>query len=557
MSSGPENNNSNFLDPKTIMAIVICGVVFFGWQAYMTSKYPDYYKPKGQVAATGDAGSANGQTAASGLLSPPTAAAVAAGAAAQVQSGTDEPETVHSFENESVRFEISSKGMGLQKIHLRKYLDHDKKEMTLGAVEGFRLFEVGLVGRDKPLDFVVQRTAENTFVGQARSGDMVITHQMAIDGLTSKIDSELRLDNVPADFKGLTLRQVEPRRKTSGGSFFMPSMDHQEFLAQSEGSVDRVSIVDGEAVQKEYKTATLWGIGSQYFVTAAIDRSEIMPQVNIESSAAGELRSTASYIPVTIQPQMRFNWTSYAGGKSTAVLEKVNPDLVKVVNFGFFSSIGKVLLKVLIWAHEMVGNWGWAIIVLTILVRLIVLPFNVFSYKSMKKMQKIQPQLQSLRERYKEDPATLNRETMGLMREQKVNPIGGCLPILLQMPVFFALYQVLGQSIELYQAPFIFWIHDLSQKDPWYVLPVLMSVTMFVQQKITPTTMDPAQARILQWMPLIFGVFTLGLPSGLTLYIFVSTLFGVIQQQIFMRDTGTPAAAVAGPPSPVKKPAKT
>jgi len=112
------------------------------------------------------------------------------------------------------------------------------------------------------------------------------------------------------------------------------------------------------------------------------------------------------------------------------------------------------------------------------------------------------------------------------------------------MPVFFALYQVLGQSIELYQAPFIFWIHDLSQKDPFFVLPVLMGVTMFIQQKITPTTMDPAQAKILLWMPLVFSVFTFGLPSGLTLYIFISTLFGVVQQQIFMRDTWAAKNAV-------------
>jgi YidC/Oxa1 family membrane protein insertase len=241
---------------------------------------------------------------------------------------------------------------------------------------------------------------------------------------------------------------------------------------------------------------------------------------------------------------MNFQWKIYSGPKSLTDLQKVDAALVDVVNFGFFASIGKIRLVVLKWFHGYVGNWGFSIILLTILVRFLVLPFNITSYKSMKKMQKIQPMLQSIRERYKSDPTAMNRETMALMKEQKVNPLGGCLPMLLQMPVFFALYQVLGQSIELYQAPFILWIHDLSIKDPFFVLPVLMGITMFIQQKITPTTMDPAQAKILQWMPIIFSVFTLSLPAGLTPYIFVSTLFGVLQQQVFMRDSKPAVAAV-------------
>lgn len=548
MSTTPENNN-NFLDNKTILAVAVCAVLFFGWQAWMTHKYPEYYKPKGQVAASGEvtgetAGS--GTVAGTGVLSPPTADAAQAGAAAVAQEAAVDstPESVHSFENESVAFEISSKGMGLQKFRLRKYRDHQEQEIKLGAVEGFRLFEIGIVGQSAPLDFVVARQSETTFVGQARQGALVITHTMTVDPETAKIDSLVRLENVPADFKGLTVKQVEPRRKVTGGNFFMPSLDHQEFLAEIDGSVERLHIKDGEPVAHDYQAANLWGIGSQYFVSAVVDQSAVMPSVRMESEATGELRSIATYAPVTVQPTMEFKWISYAGGKSSAVLEKVNPELVKVVNFGFFSPIGKVLLKVLQWSHGLVGNWGWAIIILTVLVRLIVLPFNMASYRSMKKMQVIQPQLQALRTRYKEDPTALNRETMALMREQKVNPLGGCLPLLLQMPVFFALYQVLGQSIELYQAPFIFWIHDLSQKDPFFVLPILMGVTMFVQQKITPTTMDPAQARIMLWMPLIFSVFTFGLPSGLTLYIFISTLFGVIQQQLFMLDRKSNKVAV-------------
>jgi YidC/Oxa1 family membrane protein insertase len=133
---------------------------------------------------------------------------------------------------------------------------------------------------------------------------------------------------------------------------------------------------------------------------------------------------------------------------------------------------------------------------------------------------------------------------MKLMRDNKVNPVGGCLPTLLQLPIFFALYQVLQNSIELYHAPFMFWIHDLSQKDPYYVLPILMGIAMFFQQKMTPTTMDPAQAKIMMIMPVLFTFLMVGLPSGLTLYIFISTLFGIVQQIYFLRDKKAEGTAV-------------
>ncbi|MEK7355069.1 MAG: membrane protein insertase YidC, partial [Bdellovibrionota bacterium] len=187
------------------------------------------------------------------------------------------------------------------------------------------------------------------------------------------------------------------------------------------------------------------------------------------------------------------------------------------------------------------------IIILSIIVRLLVMPFTVYSYKSMKVMQQLQPEMTRIREKYKDKPADqkmqMNQEIMDLMKRNKANPVGGCLPMLLQLPVFIALYAVLGQSIELYRAPFIFWIHDLSIKDPYYVLPVLMGITMYVQQKMTPTTMDPQQAKIMMWMPVIFSFFMISLPSGLTLYIFVSTLFGIIQQKVFMRDR-TPTTSI-------------
>ena len=268
-----------------------------------------------------------------------------------------------------------------------------------------------------------------------------------------------------------------------------------------------------------------------------IDKSDIAPEARL-SYKQGEdfFQADVSYRVSSVNDKMNFAFTSYVGPKSHEILEQADPELGSIIDLGFFSVIGRVLLVILKWFNSFVGNWGVSIVLLTILVRALVLPFNLASYKSMKKMQKIQPQMKAIRERYKDDPQTMQKETMALMKTEKANPIGGCLPMLLQMPIFFALFRTLGQSIDLYQAPFMLWITDLSLKDPFYVLPVLLGITMFVQQKITPTAVDPQQQKIMQFMPIIFSFMMVSLPSGLTLYTFVSTLFGIIQQRIFTRD---------------------
>ncbi|MFN8369987.1 MAG: membrane protein insertase YidC [Bacteriovoracaceae bacterium] len=191
------------------------------------------------------------------------------------------------------------------------------------------------------------------------------------------------------------------------------------------------------------------------------------------------------------------------------------------------------MLRTLQFFYKHFPNYGLAIILLTIFVRLLTFPLQYKSFKSMKKMQVLQPELAKLREKYKADPQKMQKETMDLFKRAGANPLGGCLPMLLQMPIFFAFYTVLSNAIELVGAPFYFWLHDLSNKDPFYVLPVLMTGSMFLQQKMTPTpTTDPMQQKVMMFMPLIFGFIMKDMPSGLSLYIFVSTLFGILQQWI-------------------------
>lgn len=206
-------------------------------------------------------------------------------------------------------------------------------------------------------------------------------------------------------------------------------------------------------------------------------------------------------------------------------------NLKRAVDFGFFGILAVPLLRALQFFYNLIPNYGIAIILLTLVVRTLTFPLQFKSFKSMKKMQVIQPELTKLKEKFKDDPQRMQKETMELFKREKANPLGGCLPLLLQMPIFFAFYKVLYAAVELVGAPFAFWIVDLSIKDPFYVLPVLMALSMFLQQKLTPTaSADPTQQKVMMFMPLIFGVIMKDLPAGLNLYIFVSTIFGVAQQ---------------------------
>ncbi len=228
----------------------------------------------------------------------------------------------------------------------------------------------------------------------------------------------------------------------------------------------------------------------------------------------------------------------YAGPKEISILKSMGKQMDRAIDLGeWIGPISRPLLYFLKWIHSIIPNYGIAIILLTIIVRLLLYPLTHMQNKSMKKMQMLKPELDKLKAKFKDDKESLNREMMKLWKTHKVNPMGGCFPLILQMPIFFALYRVLYNSIELRHAPFAFWIQDLSNYDPYFVTPVLMGLSFFLQQKIMPQgTMDPAQQKMMSiMMPIMFTALMLFLPSGLVIYIFVSTLLGLVQQIINTR----------------------
>ena len=274
-----------------------------------------------------------------------------------------------------------------------------------------------------------------------------------------------------------------------------------------------------------------------YFVTAWLPQNEGPIQLYTKALApnspqpryqAGYLALTPTQIPAGASAEI--DTQIYVGPKEQSRIRDPAEGLILTVDYGWLTPVSSPLFWILQKINDFVGNWGWSIILLTLLVKLVFYPLSAASYKSMAKMKKLQPRLKTLKERYGDDKQKLNQEMMQIYKKDKINPLGGCLPILIQIPVFIALYWVLRESVELRQAPFALWLQDLSRADPFYVLPVLMGASMFAQQLLNPTPLDALQKNIMMSLPIVFTIFFLWFPSGLVLYWLVNNVLSIAQQ---------------------------
>jgi YidC/Oxa1 family membrane protein insertase len=220
----------------------------------------------------------------------------------------------------------------------------------------------------------------------------------------------------------------------------------------------------------------------------------------------------------------------FVGPQEESVLETIAPGFELLKDYGYLTILAKPIFWLLEKIHGYVGNWGWSIILLTILIKLVFFPLSAASYKSMARMKEVQPRLGAMKEQYKGEPQKLNQAMMEMYRKEKINPLGGCLPVVIQIPVFISLYWVLLSSVEMRGAPWVLWIQDLSIPDPYYILPVIMAVSMFVQTKLNPTPPDPIQAKVMMYMPIVFSIMFFFFPAGLVLYWVVNNLLSIAQQ---------------------------
>ncbi len=314
----------------------------------------------------------------------------------------------------------------------------------------------------------------------------------------------------------------------SGGVIYSP-----------EDRYEKISFSDmaGAALSRDIRDG--WAAMIQHYFLGAIIPPRGEPYRYFTRSLPGEhyiLGMSSGWGTVAAGDEGVFTNQLFIGPKEQDRLTVVDAEGLRLtVDYGFLTIIANPLFWLLDKIHDFVGNWGWSIIILTLLIKLAFYKLSAMSYRSMANMRRVQPRMQQIRERYSDDRQRMNQALMELYKKEKINPLGGCLPILVQIPVFIALYWVLLESVELRHAPFILWLNDLSSRDPFFVLPVLMGLTMFLQMRLNPAPMDPIQQRIMQVLPIVFTGFFMLFPSGLVLYWLSNNVLSIAQQWVIMR----------------------
>ncbi|MDN5843503.1 MAG: membrane protein insertase YidC [Alcaligenaceae bacterium] len=311
--------------------------------------------------------------------------------------------------------------------------------------------------------------------------------------------------------------------------------------------IDFDDLIEGKAKYVQQADDGWIGMVQHYFASAWVP-AEGASRTNQALRVADNLYAVRTIEPVgTIAPGEHQSIDSqlWTGPQDQQAMSEVAPGLDVVVDYGWVTIIAKPMFKFMTWLHSLLGNWGWTIVALTLLIKLVFYPLSAASYRSMAKMKLVAPRMKTLRDKYGDDKAKLNAAMMEMYRTEKINPLGGCLPMVVQIPVFIALYWVLLASVEMRGAPWILWIHDLSVRDPWFILPAVMMATMFLQIKLNPTPPDPTQAKIMMIMPLVFGGMMFFFPAGLVLYWCVNNAISLVQQRVIMSKLDKEKAASA------------
>ncbi len=360
---------------------------------------------------------------------------------------------------------------------------------------------------------------------------VTVTKSYTFSGAGYEIGLETRIANSGATplTGALTLslpHPVGPKNKQS-------RFEIDSAVTRADGKFSTEAVKDIPEKPKKYVSGVEWtGYADKYFLSAVLSKDGSIGPVAIEKGNARYLNTLISSPPLDLKPGQTtaIAYRLFFGPKDLDILKAQGAGLEQSLDLGWFSALAKPLLYTLKFFYKYTHNYGIAIIIITVIIKILFFPLTHKSYKSMKDMQKLQPMMAELKEKHKDDRDAMNKAMMELYRTHKVNPLGGCLPMIVQIPVFFALYKALMFSIELRHAPFMLWITDLSAKDPYYVTPIIMGATMFIQQKMTPSTMDPMQAKMMLALPVVFTFMFLNFPSGLVIYWLVNNILTIAQQ---------------------------
>ncbi|GAB4293693.1 MAG: membrane protein insertase YidC [Myxococcota bacterium] len=489
----------------------------------------------------------------------------------------DEKETQELIPEEEIAVEtglwsakLSNRGGTLKSFKIKEYYDDEdrtkQKELIhwkkipyapIAASFGNDLIQPDMmyrVHRPSTMSVTFRGVTKNIEVEKKFVFDETSYHFEVSTVITSHAENR-----ISGDFAYWVSQYQGEEKKESGGWFSPPKYKPEAMCYTVQDGLDKAKYDDLSPSGMLGKKPLWTGIAEQYFITALIPAAINGAPAEIECIAEkGESRHLLNSLiwrNVTLKPTepKTFAATVFAGPKKISLMKKLGVELDLAVDWGILGAICRPMLWTMSFFNSIFGNWGVAIIFLTIVVKLLLFPVTHKSFKSMREMQNLKPEIDKLKEKYGDDKTKLNQEMMEIYRKHGVNPLGGCLPMLLQMPIWFALYRTLYTAVDLYQAHFIpGWLDDLAFHDPYYILPVALGAVTFLQQAITPTTMDSTQAKMMKWfMPPFFTVIMLSLPAGLNLYIFVNSLLSILQQMIINK-TLPQSAIIAAPSIAVK-----
>ena len=460
---------------------------------------------------------------------------------------------------------VNTYGGDVQAAQLLKY------EQTLHSGTPFQLLtstpdfiyiaESGLTGKDGPDNASqgskrpVYQTAQSEYVLADGQDELKVPFTYQVNGATFTkyyilhrgnyaVDVQYEVNNqsknpLEVAMYGQLKQTIELPKDavTEGGGGLGLSAFRGTAYSSADTNYSKYSFGDIKDKALKVETNTGWIAMLQHYFASAWIPAQDQNNLFYSRSTAKNSQATIGFKGETtvIQPgkTQSINAKLWLGPEIQSELKQTANHLDLIVDYGWLWFLSQPLFYLLKFIHSFIGNWGFSIIVITFIVRGILFPLTRAQYRSMAKMKLLQPRLQALKERYGDDRQKMSMETMALYRQEKVNPLGGCLPLLIQMPIFLSLFYMLGNTVELRHAPFALWIHDLSAQDPYYIFPLLMGATMFLIQKMSPTPVtDPLQQKLMTYMPLIFTVFFLWFPSGLVLYYIVSNLFTIAQQRV-------------------------
>ena len=527
---------------RLILLLVFSFSLIMLWDAWQRQSLPKATAPTSATAtAVTPIGSA-GTVPTISSANPGGSAAAVPAAAPVIAPGA----TTAKVKTDLYAAEISSQGGDLVRIELVRHPDTEDKSKNFVLFDNggkhVYLGQSGVIGDGLPNHKTewklsggehVLKDGENQLevrleAGIANGGKVVKTYVFH----RGSYQIEVRYDGAPAGSHAYYQMTRDGKPAEGQGSSMM--MGVTTFTGPAVYTdAEKYQKVEFADIQKNkakfaQKSDNGWlGMVQHYFVSAWLPAAGT-PREFYMRKVGDDLYSAGVILPVGADGTSKISL--YAGPQEQNKLEQIAPGLDLVVDYGWLTVIAAPLFWVLGAIHKLVGNWGWAIMGLTLLLKLAFFPLSAASYKSMAKMRVLTPKLVKLKEAYGDDKQRLNQEMMALYKREKVNPLGGCLPVLVQIPVFISLYWVLLGTVEMRNAPWLGWITDLSVKDPYYVLPLIMGATMFIQTKLNPTPPDPIQAKVMLFMPIMFTGMFLFFPAGLVLYWTVNNILSIAQQ---------------------------